>query len=170
MFAIFAHLLYQYLVTLPLALITLAILRDIDSISYLHSTGMTVPHACFKQSFSSWILLGCIRHSLLFTMPQIFSIGLRSGEFDGQLNTLNPWSCNHLIVACDDVEKRCLAWRRSIYLQKVHLPCRNHEMFEYIDVHITIHGALSQTHDPKQEEDILSDTMTTCLKLALWFR
>ncbi len=50
-------------------------------------------------AFSSSALLGLAYRIFLFTIPHRFSIGLRSGEFAGQLRTGIPWSLNQVLVA-----------------------------------------------------------------------
>ncbi len=50
-------------------------------------------------AFSSSALLGLAYHIFLFTIPHRFSMGLRSGEFAGQLRTGIPWSLNQVLVA-----------------------------------------------------------------------
>ena len=50
-------------------------------------------------AFRSSALLGLAYPILLFTIPHRFSMGLRSGEFAGQLRTGIPWSLNRVLVA-----------------------------------------------------------------------
>ncbi len=50
-------------------------------------------------AFSSSALLGLAYRIFLFTIPHRFSMGLRSGEFAGQLRTGIPWSLNQVLVA-----------------------------------------------------------------------
>ena len=50
-------------------------------------------------AFSSSALLGLAYRIFLFTIPHRFPMGLRSGEFAGQLRTVIPWSLNQVLVA-----------------------------------------------------------------------
>ncbi len=45
-------------------------------------------------AFSSSALLGLVSLIFLLTIPHIFSMGFRSGEFAGQSSTVTPWSLN----------------------------------------------------------------------------
>ncbi len=49
-------------------------------------------------AFSSSALFGLLFHIFLLTIPHIFSMGFRSGEFAGQSSTPTPWSFNQLLV------------------------------------------------------------------------
>ncbi len=49
-------------------------------------------------AFSSSALLGLVSLIFLLTIPHIFSMGFRSGEFDGQSSTVTPCSLNQLLV------------------------------------------------------------------------
>ncbi len=49
-------------------------------------------------AFRSSALLGLVSLIFFLTIPHIFSMGFRSGEFTGQLSTVTPWSLNQLLV------------------------------------------------------------------------
>ncbi len=48
--------------------------------------------------FRSSALLGLVSLIFLLTIPDIFSMGFKSGEFAGQSSTVTPWSLNQLLV------------------------------------------------------------------------
>ncbi len=47
-------------------------------------------------AFSSSAFFGLLFLIFLLTIPHIFSMGFRSGEFAGQSSTPTPWSFNQL--------------------------------------------------------------------------
>ncbi len=49
-------------------------------------------------AFSSSAFFGLLFLIFLLTIPHIFYMGFRSGEFAGQSSTLTPWSFNQLLV------------------------------------------------------------------------
>ncbi len=49
-------------------------------------------------AFSSSVFFGLLFLISLLTIPHIFSMGFRSGEFAGQSSTPIPWSFNQLLV------------------------------------------------------------------------
>ncbi len=49
-------------------------------------------------AFSSSAFFGLLFLIFLLTIPHIFSMGFRSGEFAGQSSTPTPWSFNQLLV------------------------------------------------------------------------
>ncbi len=50
-------------------------------------------------AFSSSAFCGLLFLIFLLTIPHIFSLGFRSGEFAGQSSTPTPWSFNqHLVL------------------------------------------------------------------------
>ncbi len=49
-------------------------------------------------AFRSSALLCLVSLIFLLTIPHIFSMGFRSGEFAGQSSTVTPWSLNQLMV------------------------------------------------------------------------
>ncbi len=89
----------QYLVGAPLAWITAAMRRGMESISPWHCSGVMRAQVALIVAFSSSALLGLAYRIFLFTIPHRFSMGLRSGEFAGQLRTGIPWSLNQVLVA-----------------------------------------------------------------------
>ncbi len=89
----------QYLVGAPFAWITVAMRRGMESISLWHCSGVMRAQVALIVAFSSSALLGLAYRIFLFTIPHRFSMGLRSGEFAGQLRTGIPWSLNQLLVA-----------------------------------------------------------------------
>ncbi len=89
----------QYLVGAPFAWITAAMRRSMESISLWHCSGVMRAQVALIVAFSSSALLGLAYRIFLFTIPHRFSMGLRSGEFAGQLRTGIPWSLNQVLVA-----------------------------------------------------------------------
>ena len=89
----------QYLVGAPFAWITAAMRRGMESISLWHCSGVMRAQVALIVAFSSSALLGLAYRIFLFTIPHRFSMGLRSGEFAGQLRTGIPWSLNQVLVA-----------------------------------------------------------------------
>ncbi len=86
----------QYLVGAPFAWITAAMRRGMESISLWHCSGVMRAQVALIVAFSSSALLGLAYRIFLFTIPHRFSMGLRSGEFAGQLRTGIPWSLNQV--------------------------------------------------------------------------
>ncbi len=89
----------QYLVGAPFAWITAAMWRGMESISLWHCSGVMRAQVALIVAFSSSALLGLVSLIFLLTIPHRFSMGLRSGEFTGQLRTGIPWSLNQVLVA-----------------------------------------------------------------------
>ncbi len=89
----------QYLVEAPFAWITAAMRRGMESISLWHCSGVMRAQVALIVAFSSSALLGLAYRIFLFTIPYRFSMGLRSGEFAGQLRTGISWSLNQVLVA-----------------------------------------------------------------------
>ncbi len=81
------------------AWITAAMRRGMESISLWHCSGVMRAQVALIVAFSSSALLGLAYRIFLFTIPHRFSMGLRSGEFAGQLRTGIPWSLNQVLVA-----------------------------------------------------------------------
>ncbi len=79
--------------------ITAAMRRGMESISLWHCSGVMRAQVALIVAFSSSALLGLAYRIFLFTIPHRFSMGLRSGEFAGQLRTGIPWSLNQVLVA-----------------------------------------------------------------------
>ncbi len=73
--------------------------RGMESISLWHCSGVMRAQVALIVAFSSSALLGLAYRIFLFTIPHRFSMGLRSGEFAGQLRTGIPWSLNQVLVA-----------------------------------------------------------------------
>ncbi len=73
--------------------------RGMESISLWHCSGVMRAQVALIVAFSSSALLGLAYRIFLFTIPHRFSMGLRSGEFAGQLRTGIPWSLNRVLVA-----------------------------------------------------------------------
>ncbi len=70
-----------------------------ESISLWHCSGVMRAQVALIVAFSSSALLGLAYPIFLFTIPHRFSMGLRSGEFAGQLRTGIPWSSNQVLVS-----------------------------------------------------------------------
>ncbi len=73
--------------------------RGMESISLWHCSGVMRAQVALIVAFSSSALLGLAYRIFLFTIPHRFSMGLKSGEFAGQLRTGIPWSLNQVLVA-----------------------------------------------------------------------
>ncbi len=73
--------------------------RGMESISLWHCSGVMRAQVALIVAFSSSVLLGLAYRIFLFTIPHRFSMGLRSGEFAGQLRTGIPWSLNQVLVS-----------------------------------------------------------------------
>ncbi len=89
----------QYLVGAPFVWITAAMRRGMESISLWHCSGVMRAQVALIVAFSSSALLGLAYRIFLFTIPHRLFIGLRSGEFAGQLRTGIPWSLNQVLGA-----------------------------------------------------------------------
>ncbi len=108
----------QYLVGAPFAWITAAMRRGMESISLWHCSGVMRAQVALIVAFSSSALLGLAYRIFLFTIPHRFSMGLRSGEFAGQLRTGIPWSLNQVLVAlalCAGA-KSCWKWNMHLHI------------------------------------------------------
>ncbi len=88
----------QYLVGAPFALITASIRRGMEVISLWHRWGGMEAQVSLTVAFSSSAFFGLLFLIFLLTIPHIFSMGFRSGEFAGQSSTPTPWSLNQLLV------------------------------------------------------------------------
>ncbi len=71
-------------------------------------------------AFSSSTFFGLLFLIFLLTIPHIFSMGFRSGEFAGQSSTPTPWSFNQLLVllavlvnGCSDVGFQKTQWTNT---------------------------------------------------------
>ncbi len=73
--------------------------HGMESISLWHCSGVMRAQVALIAAFSSSALLGLAYRIFLFTIPHRFSMGLRSGEFAGQLRTGITWSLNQVLVA-----------------------------------------------------------------------
>ncbi len=67
--------------------------------SLWHCSGVMRAQVALIVAFSSSALLGLAYRIFLFTISHRFSMGLRSGEFAGQLRRGIPWSLNQVLVA-----------------------------------------------------------------------
>ncbi len=108
----------QYLVGAPFAWITAAMRRGMESISLWHCSGVMRAQVALIVAFSS---LHCwVWHIafFLFTIPHRFSMGLRSGEFAGQLRTGIPWSLNQVLVALALCAGAKSWWKWNLHLHK----------------------------------------------------
>ncbi len=65
-------------------------------------------------AFSSFCIVGLAYRIFLFTIPHRFSMGLRSGEFAGQLRTGIPWSLNQVLVALALCAGAKSCWKNEI--------------------------------------------------------
>ncbi len=90
----YVNLLYMY----PFALITASIWRGMEVISLWHCWGGIEAQVSLTVAFSSSAFFGLLFLIFLLTIPHIFSMGFRSGEFAGQSCTPTPWSFNQLLV------------------------------------------------------------------------
>ncbi len=88
----------QYLVGASFALITASIRHGMGVISLWHCWGGMESQVSLTVAFSSSAFFGLLFLFFLLTIPHIFSIGFRSGEFAGQSSTPTPWSFNQLLV------------------------------------------------------------------------
>ncbi len=88
----------QYLTGAPFALITASIRRGMEVISLWHCWGGIKPQVSWTVAFSSSAFFGLLFLIFLLTIPRIFSMDFRSGEFAGQSSTPTPWSFNQLLV------------------------------------------------------------------------
>ncbi len=88
----------QYLVGAPFALITASIRRGMEVISLWHCWGGMEAQDSLTVAFSSSAFFGLLFLIFLLTIPHIFSMGYRSGEFAGQSSTPTPWTFDQLLV------------------------------------------------------------------------
>ncbi len=87
-----------YLVGAHFALITASIRRGMEVISLWHCWCGMEAQVSLTVAFSSSAIFGLLFLIFLLTIPHIFSMGFRSGEFAGQSSTPTPWSFNQLLV------------------------------------------------------------------------
>ncbi len=109
----------QYLVGAPFAWITAAMRRGMESISLWHCSGVMRAQVALIVAFSSSALLGLAYCIFLVTISHRFSMGLRSGEFAGQLRTGIPWSLNQVLVALALCAGAKSCWKMKLHLHKV---------------------------------------------------
>ncbi len=88
----------QYLVGTSFVLITASIRRGMEVISLWHCWGGMEAQVSLTVAFSSSAFFGLLFLIFLLTIPHIFSMGFRSGEFAGQSSTPTPWSFYQLLV------------------------------------------------------------------------
>ncbi len=88
----------QYLVGAPFALITASIRRGMEVISLWHCWGGMEAQVSLTVAFSASAYFGLLFLIFLLTIPHIFSMGFRSGEFAGQSSTSTPWSFNQISI------------------------------------------------------------------------
>ncbi len=72
--------------------------HGMETIGLWHCSGVMEAQAALIAAFMSSALLGLVSLIFLLTIPHIFSMGFRSGEFAGQSSTVTPWSLNQLLV------------------------------------------------------------------------
>ncbi len=87
-----------WLVGPPFAWITVSMRRGMEEISLWHGSGVMEAQVALIAAFRSSALLGLVSLIFLLTIPHIFSMGFRSGEFAGQSSTVTPWSLSQLLV------------------------------------------------------------------------
>jgi len=107
----------QYLVGPPFAWITASMRRGMEAISLWHCSGVMEAQVALIAAFRSSALLGLVSLMFLLTIPHRFSMGFRSGEFDGQSSTVTPWSLNQLLVPLTVWAGAKWTWNQ--YLHKV---------------------------------------------------
>ncbi len=88
----------QYLVGAPFALITASIRHGMEVIRLWHCWGGMEAQVSLTVAFSLSAFFGLLFLVFLLTIPHIFSMWSRSGEFAGQSSTPTPWSFNQLLV------------------------------------------------------------------------
>ncbi len=122
--------------------------RGMESISLWHFSGVMRAQVALIVAFSSSALLGLAYRIYLFTIPHRFSMGLRSGEFAGQLRTGIPWSLNQVLVAlalCAGPVGKC-----NLHLHKV-----GHQL------------DLRKHSGPTPADDMAPQTITDCGNFTL---
>ncbi len=98
------------------------------SISLWHCSGVMRAQVALIVAFSSSALLGLAYRIFLFTIPHRFSMGLRSGEFAGQLRTGIPWSLNQVLVALALCAGAKSCWKMKICISIKLVSSRKHEV------------------------------------------
>ncbi len=88
----------QYLVGASFSLITASIRRGMEVISLWHCWCGMEAQVSLTVAFSLSAFFGLLFLIFLLTIPHIFSMGFRSGEFAGQSSTPTPWSFKQLLV------------------------------------------------------------------------
>ncbi len=88
----------QYLVGPPFAWIPASMQCDMAEISLWYCSGIIEAQDALIAAFRSSALLGLVSLIFLLTIPHIFSMGFRSGEFAGQSSTVIPLPLNQLLV------------------------------------------------------------------------
>ncbi len=95
-----------------------------ETISLWHCSGVMEAQVALIAAFRSSALLGLVSLIFLLTIPHIFSLGFRSGEFAGQSISVTPWSLNQLLVPLTVCTGANPAWKWNQYLHK---PCQQKE-------------------------------------------
>ncbi len=120
----------QYLVGAPFALITASIRHGMEVISLWHCWGGMESQVSLTVAFSSSAFFGLLFLIFLLTIPHIFSMGFRSGEFDGQSSTPPPWSFNHGFGAFGSVGRCQILLENEISIFKKPVNRRKHEVLQ----------------------------------------
>ncbi len=129
---VYSFLCTQYLVGPPFAWINASMRRGMKTISLWHCSGVTQAHVALIAAFRSSALLGLVSLIFLLTIPHIFSMGFRSGEFAGQSSTVTPWSLNQLLVPLAVWAGAKSCWKIN---QHLHKACQQKEAWSALIFH-----------------------------------
>ncbi len=86
---------------------------------------------CFDSGLQVTCIAGSVFLIFLLTIPHIFSMGFRSGEFAGQSSTVTPWSSNQLLVPLAVWAGACCP--AGIWNQHLHKACQQKEAWSAIN-------------------------------------
>ncbi len=128
----YVNLLYMYSVLGrgSFCLITASIRRGMEVISLWHCCGGMESQVSLTVAFSSSAFFGLLFLIFLLTIPHIFSMGFRSGEFAGQSSTPPPWSFNHGFGAFGSVGRCQILLENEISIFKKPVNRRKHEVLQ----------------------------------------
>ncbi len=125
--------------------------------------------------FDSGLQLICIFYSLLFlifllTIPHIFSMGFRSGEFAGQSSTPTPWSFNQLLVllAVWAVAKSCWKMKSASLKSWSAEGSMKCSKISWLTGAVTL--VFKKHNGPKPVDDNAPQIITDCGNLTLDFK
>ncbi len=110
--------------------------RGMEVISLWHCWGGVEAQVSLTVAFSSSAFFGLFFLIFFLTIPHIFSMGFRSGEFAGQSSTPTPWSFNPTFGAFGSVGRCRILLENEISIIKKLVSRRKHEVLQNFLVNV----------------------------------